>query len=105
MFEVSLSTLSLHPVFWAHSGQRVPVMRGTWFVGDETKPCSWELAEELERAYQEIKPWQPSYKDELATAVATGKGAEEKLRHNLPSRFGSGLGVVFDDGESGRLTE
>lgn len=83
----------------------MPVLRGTWFVSDETKPCSWELAEELERAYQEIKPWQPSYKDELATAVATGKGAEEKLRHNLPSRFGSGLGVVFDDGESGRLTE
>jgi hypothetical protein len=51
LFEVSLPTLSLHPVFWAHTGARVSVLRGTWFVTDETKPCSWELAEEIEKAY------------------------------------------------------
>ena len=51
LFEVSLPTLSLHPVFWAYTGPRVSVIRGTWFVGDETRPCSWELGDELERAY------------------------------------------------------
>jgi hypothetical protein len=30
-------------------------MRGTWFVGDMTKPCSWDLAEEIEKAYKWVK--------------------------------------------------
>jgi hypothetical protein len=50
-----------------------------------------------------IKPWQPSYKDELATAVSIGASAEDKLKYNLPARFGQGLGIMFDDGEKGRL--
>lgn len=54
LFEVSLDNLSLHPAFWAHSGPRIPVLRGTWFAGDEQHPCDWELADELERAYQYV---------------------------------------------------
>ncbi|WVQ64180.1 uncharacterized protein L199_002342 [Kwoniella botswanensis] len=103
LFEVSLPTLSLHPVFWAHTGSRVPVLRGTWFVENETRPCSWELAEEIERAYLEIQPWQPSYKHELATALSLGTAGEEKLKYTLPSKFGHGLGIIFEDGEKGRL--
>ncbi|OCF44923.1 phospholipase [Kwoniella heveanensis CBS 569] len=103
LFEVSLPTLSLHPVFWAHTGPRVPVLRGTWFVESETRPCSWELAEEIEKAYLEIQPWQPSYKQELATAMALGSAGEEKLKYNLPAKFGLGLGIIFEDGEKGRL--
>jgi hypothetical protein len=52
LFEVSLQTLSLHPTFWTHTGPRVSVIRGAWFLTDETKPCSWELAEEIERGYR-----------------------------------------------------
>jgi hypothetical protein len=52
LFEVDLREMSLYPVFWAHTGARVPVHRATWFIGDETKPCDWALAEELERGYQ-----------------------------------------------------
>ncbi|WRT68907.1 uncharacterized protein IL334_005889 [Kwoniella shivajii] len=103
LFEVSLPTLSLHPVFWAHTGSRVPVLRGTWFVESETRPCSWELAEEIEKAYLEIQPWQPSYKHELATAMSLGTAGEEKLKYTLPSKFGQGLGIIFEDGEKGRL--
>ncbi|WVW79053.1 hypothetical protein I302_101016 [Kwoniella bestiolae CBS 10118] len=103
LFEVSLPTLSLHPVFWAHTGSRVPVLRGTWFVENETRPCSWELAEEIERAYLEIQPWQPSYKHELATAMSLGASGEEKLKYSLPAKFGQGLGIIFEDGEKGRL--
>ncbi|KAK8843436.1 hypothetical protein IAR55_007093 [Kwoniella newhampshirensis] len=103
LFEVSLPTLSLHPVFWSHTGPRVSVLRGTWFVSDETRPASWELAEEIERGYLEIKPWQPSYKHELAIAMALGPAGEEKLKYNLPAKFGSGLGIIFEDGEKGRL--
>jgi hypothetical protein len=54
LFEVDLETMALFPVFWAHTGPRIPVIRGTWFLGDETKPCSWELAEELEKGYQYV---------------------------------------------------
>jgi hypothetical protein len=50
-----------------------------------------------------IKPWQPSYKHELATATSLGPAAEEKLKYNLPVRFGQGLGVIFEDGDKGRL--
>ncbi|WWC64176.1 uncharacterized protein I303_106784 [Kwoniella dejecticola CBS 10117] len=103
LFEVSIPTLSLHPVFWAHSGSRVPVLRGTWFVESETRPCSWELAEEIEKAYLEIQPWQPSYKHELATAISLGAAGEEKLKYTLPSKFGQGLGIIFEDAEKGRL--
>lgn len=52
---------------------------------------------------REIKPWQPSYKHELATAVSLGPAAEEKLKYNLPAKFGQGLGVIFEDGDKGRL--
>jgi len=52
LFEVDLQTLSLHPVFWPQSGPRIPVIRGTWFMSDETKPCTWDLAAEIEKGYQ-----------------------------------------------------
>ncbi|GFZ43062.1 hypothetical protein JCM24511_00780 [Saitozyma sp. JCM 24511] len=115
LFEVHLPTLSLHPVFWAHTGPRIPVLRGTWFVTDESRPCSWDLSGEIERAYQyvaaapptadtsEIRPWQPSFKHELATAISQGPAAEEKLRYSLPARLGPGLCIIFEDGEKGRL--
>ncbi|KAL7421212.1 hypothetical protein Q5752_004097 [Cryptotrichosporon argae] len=102
LFEVDLDTLSLHPVFWAHTGPRVPVLRGTWFVTDETRPCTWELAMEIERGYS-ANSLQPSYKHELATAMSLGPASEEKLKFNLPPRFGQGLGVIFEDDHKGRL--
>lgn len=54
LFEVSIPTMSLNPVFWAHTGKRVPVIRATWFINDDTHPCEWELAEELEKGYQYV---------------------------------------------------
>lgn len=53
--------------------------------------------------YRTIQPWQPSYKHELAQAISIGAAAEEKLKYNLPARFGQGLGIIFDDGEKGRF--
>jgi hypothetical protein len=44
--------MSLNPVFWPHTGKRVPVIRATWFINDDSHPCEWELAEELEKGYQ-----------------------------------------------------
>lgn len=52
---------------------------------------------------REIQPWQPSYRDELATAISQGPAAEEKLKYSLPARFGQGLGIIFEDDTKARL--
>ncbi|BEI91743.1 uncharacterized protein CcaverHIS019_0405630 [Cutaneotrichosporon cavernicola] len=103
LFEVDLDTLSLHPVFWPQSGPRVPVLRGTWYVENEKRPCSWDLAIELEKAYQKVKPWQPAYKEELYAARILASNGDEKLKYELPNRFGEGIGIVFEDAVRGRL--
>ncbi|KLT41457.1 hypothetical protein CC85DRAFT_247655 [Cutaneotrichosporon oleaginosum] len=103
LFEVDLDTLSLHPVFWPQSGPRVPVLRGTWYVENETRPCAWDLAAELEKAYQKVQPWQPAYKDELYAARVLAANGDEKLKQELPKRFGDGVAVVFEDAVRGRL--
>lgn len=73
------------------------MIRGTWFVGDETKPCGWDLAEELEKAFQQIKPWESSYREDYTAAMVLGAAGEEKLKFSLPERFGPGLAVIFED--------
>lgn len=107
---MDLNTLSLHPVFWPQNGDRIPVLRATWFMGDSSKPCNWELARELEKAYRsvsymhcdalmrrEIKPWTQSYRLEFTKAVSQGAAAEEKLQYALPDKFGEGLSIIFHD--------
>jgi hypothetical protein len=51
MFEVDFQTLSLFSVFWRNL-PRIPVVRGTWFMVDETRPVTWQLAKEIEDAYR-----------------------------------------------------
>ncbi|GMK59318.1 hypothetical protein CspeluHIS016_0703330 [Cutaneotrichosporon spelunceum] len=103
LFEVDLDTLSLHPVFWQQSGPRVPVIRGTWYVENEKRPCSWDLAIELEKAYQQVQPWQPAYKEELLAARILASNGDEKLKYQLPDRFSAGVAIVFENGVRGRL--
>ncbi|GHJ86213.1 hypothetical protein NliqN6_2615 [Naganishia liquefaciens] len=105
LFEVSIPTMSLEPVFWAHTGKRVPVIRATWFINDDTHPCEWELAEELEKGYQAIKPWLSSYPDELHKAIEQGEKAAEKLNHPLPAKLNGAASVVYQDAECGQLVQ
>lgn len=106
MFEVSLETMSLSPVFWAHNGPRVPVIRATWFVNSYQTPCEWELADALEKGYQEIKPWLKSYPQELQKAIEQGSDAEEKLKVKLDDKFASfGQSVVYQDAVCGQLVQ
>lgn len=117
--------MSLNPVFWAHTGKRVPVIRATWFINDDTHPCEWELAEELEKGYQyaftmqwpyaifspflthlrEIKPWLSSYPDELHKAIELGEKAAEKLNYPLPVKLNVAASVVYQDAECGQLVQ
>lgn len=117
--------MSLNPVFWAHTGKRVPVIRATWFINDDSHPCEWELAEELEKGYQyvtseiailifadypifitrAIKPWLSSYPDELHKAIEQGEKAAEKLNHPLPAKLNVAASVVYQDAECGQLVQ
>ncbi|KAJ9124533.1 hypothetical protein QFC24_003325 [Naganishia onofrii] len=114
LFEVSIATMSLNPVFWPHTGKRVPVIRATWFINDDSHPCEWELADELEKGYhlpfpskirREIKPWLSSYPDELHKAMEQGEKAAEKLHHPLPAKLNVGVSVVYQDAECGQLVQ
>lgn len=97
--------MSLSPVFWAHNGPRVPVIRATWFINDEQHPCEWELAQALEQGYQEIKPWLTSYPQELQMAIEQGSTAEEKLKVKLDPKFNVGQSVVYQDADCGQLVQ
>jgi hypothetical protein len=78
--------------------------RGRAREGVQVSPNLRRLGEDLRAQLmnREIEPWQPSYKHELATAIALGSAAEEKLKYTLPARFGS-LGVIFEDADKARL--
>jgi hypothetical protein len=85
LFDVNLLDLSLAPVFW--KGSRVDVQFGTWFMPSSTPnklyPVEPLVAEALEAAYQDIKPWTAGFEDELRSAVALGAEAEAKLKVEL----------------------
>lgn len=64
----------------------------------KNRPVDEPLAQQLEDAYQSIKPWKPSYQEEVLATLQVGPAAYEKLKCPLPD--GS---VFFDDASSARL--
>ena len=60
----------------------VQVQYATWFL-PSTSPGKFQavepdLADRLEASYHLIKPWLPSYEDELKAALVLGAEAEQK---------------------------
>lgn len=106
-------------------GSPVLVLRSTWFYPSPTSsssdpsspshlrkinPVDRVLASALEVAYREIKPYLPSYQDELTSALKVGVEAESKLRYKLLTEdedlggiAGTEIEVMFQDHEIGRL--
>ncbi|KAG8808008.1 hypothetical protein FRC17_004176 [Serendipita sp. 399] len=66
------------------------------------RPVDEPLASELEKAYQTIKPWEPSYEEEVAAAIQAGSVAYEKLKVPL-AHSSDGGSVFFDDAGSARI--
>lgn len=85
LFTVDVRRLKLYPAFW--HGPQLDVYRGQWFYPSTNKhkfyPCEPELAEALEAAYDQIRPWDLSYEDELRSALKIGTEAEDKLKVHL----------------------
>ncbi|KAH9816827.1 DDHD domain-containing protein [Melampsora americana] len=102
MFTVDVRHLKLSPAFW--HGPSINVFRGEWFYASSSKskyyPCEPELCEELEEAYDHIRPWDSSYADEIRSALQIGTEAEDKLKFHLPSYNHD---VIFQSPSHGRI--
>ncbi|KAI9618054.1 hypothetical protein KEM48_006841 [Puccinia striiformis f. sp. tritici PST-130] len=78
----------------------VPVGIDSLFTVEKFYPCDPDLADALEAAYDQIKPWDLSYEDELRSALKIGTEAEDKLKVHL-KEFDHD--VIFDTATQGRL--
>jgi hypothetical protein len=59
----------------------------------------------LSSLYREIKPWLPSYPQELQKAIELGASAEEKLKYPMPPELNVGTSVVYQDKECGQFIQ
>ncbi|KAI9618411.1 hypothetical protein KEM48_006735 [Puccinia striiformis f. sp. tritici PST-130] len=91
LFTVDVRKLKLYPAFW--HGPHLDVYKGQWFYPTTNKHA-------LEAAYDQIKPWDLSYEDELRSALKIGTEAEDKLKVHL-KEFDHD--VIFDTATQGRL--
>ncbi|PLW18710.1 hypothetical protein PCANC_12547 [Puccinia coronata f. sp. avenae] len=102
LFTVDVRRLKLYPAFW--HGPHLDVYKGQWFYPTNSKqkfyPCDPDLADALEAAYDQIKPWDLSYEDELRSALKIGTEAEDKLKVHL-KEFDHD--VIFQSATQGRL--
>lgn len=100
LFEVNVRTMRLYPVFWKTAGPPIKVRRCVWMY-DETRAVEPALSRELEEAYHAVKPYLPSYPDEVQTALSIGTlEAQDKLKVVLRQ---SNHSAVFQDASSARI--
>lgn len=71
------------PIYWDPIHDVCSVVRGTWFYKDTMMPVESEVANQIEEAYEYMKPWTPAYVDELNSCIETGADAELKIVHRL----------------------
>ncbi|CAE6351628.1 unnamed protein product [Rhizoctonia solani] len=90
----------LYPVFWRAPGPPIKVRRCVWMY-DENRAVEPALSRELEEAYHQIKPYLPSYPDEVQAALSAGTlEAQDKLKTVLNK---SNHSAVFQDALSARI--
>ncbi|QRW20358.1 phospholipase [Rhizoctonia solani] len=117
-----LFEINLYPVFWRAPGPPIKVRRCVWMY-DENRAVEPALSRELEEAYQyvphssylpsqwglthilylgsQIKPYLPSYPDEVQAALSAGTlEAQDKLKTVLQK---SNHSAVFQDARSARI--
>ncbi|KAG8757079.1 hypothetical protein FRC11_004821, partial [Ceratobasidium sp. 423] len=100
LFEVNVRTMRLYPVFWKAPGPPIKVRRCVWMY-DENRAVEPALSRELEEAYHHVKPYLPSYPDEVQTALSIGTlEAQDKLKIVLRQ---SNHSAVFQDARSARI--
>ena len=71
------------PIYWDPVHDVSSVVRGTWFYKDTMWPVESELANQIEEGYEYMKPWTPTYIDELNSCIEIGPEAELKVVHKI----------------------
>ena len=71
------------PIYWDPVHDVSSVVRGTWFYKETMWPVESDLANQLEEGYEYIKPWTPTYVDELNSCQDNGPAAELKVVHRI----------------------
>ncbi len=80
---VEMPSLKMGPIYWDPVHDISSVVRGTWFYKETMWPVEAELANRIEEGYEYIKPWTPSYVDELNSCQEIGAEAELKVVHEI----------------------
>lgn len=75
--------MQMGPIYWDPVHDVSSVVRGTWFYKDTMWPVESELANRIEEGYEYMKPWTPTYVDELNSCVEIGPEAEVKIAHKI----------------------
>ncbi|GAA5839354.1 hypothetical protein JCM9279_005915 [Rhodotorula babjevae] len=123
LFTVSLYSRILYPAFW--HGTAVRVHLSHWFYAPPSiaanagalpshkvkpYPVDPSLSASLDRAFAQIRPWDPAYEAELASALKGGKEAQQRLAVALgiANESGSddssgGIEVIFESAARGRV--
>ena len=79
------------PIYWDPIHDVCSVIRGTWFYKDTMMPVESDVANQIEEGYEYMKPWTPTYVDELNSCLEIGADAELKVVYKLwPSDEPSG---------------
>ncbi|KAL6719332.1 hypothetical protein ACLMJK_003571 [Lecanora helva] len=80
---VELPSLKMGPIYWDPVHDVSSVVRGTWFYKETMYPIESDLANRIEEAYEYMKPWTPTYVDELNSCLEIGPEAEMKVAHKI----------------------
>ena len=73
----------MEPIYWSPLNDVAAVIRATWFYKDNMYPVEIEVSNLLEAGYVALRPWTPTWKDELDSAVTVGAEGEMKILHRL----------------------
>ena len=71
------------PIYWDPRHDVSSVARGTWFYKETMWPLESDIANQIEEGYEYMKPWTPTYVDELNSCMEIGPEAELKIVHKL----------------------
>ena len=78
-----MSLWQMGPIYWDPVHDISSVVRGTWFYKDTMWPVESDVANRIEEGYEYIKPWTPTYVDELNSCMEIGPEAELKVVHRI----------------------
>lgn len=80
---VEFPDLTMKPIYWSPINDASHVIRATWFFKDSMLPVPADVANRLEIGYEDMKPYAPTYQDELDACIEHGAAAELKVVHRL----------------------